>query len=132
MRFMMILKANPRSESGLPPDDREYQVFSRYNADLIKAGVLLDAVGLLASAKGARVDFAPGKISVVDGPFAEMNELIAGFWMIEVRSKDEAVEWARRCPLDPHGSDARIELRQVLEASDVGTARGADRARKAP
>ena len=122
MRFMMILKASKNSEAGVMPSAELLTAMGHYNQALINAGVLLDAAGLQASAKGARVDFRGGKRIVTDGPFAETKELIAGFWMIQVKSKEEAVECARRCPEPMPGEDAQIELRQVFEAADFNNA----------
>ncbi|ABC83266.1 YciI family protein [Anaeromyxobacter dehalogenans] len=119
MRFMMIVKASPESESGAPPSRELIQAMTRYNEELVNAGVLLAGDGLLPSSKGARVKFSKGKVEVVDGPFAETKELVAGFWMIQVKSKEEAIAWARRCP-NPMGEGAEgvLELRQVAEAAD--------------
>ena len=122
MRFMMILKATRNSEAGVMPSAELLTAMGHYNEALINAGVLLDAAGLQASSKGVRVDFRAGKRIVTDGPFAESKELIAGFWMIQVKSKEEAVEWARRCPDPMPGEDAQIELRQVFEAADFSNA----------
>ena len=118
MRFMMIVKANEDSERGKLPTEQELREMGEYNEKLVKAGVMLAGEGLQASSKGARVRFKGGKPVVVDGPFAETKELIAGFWMIEVASRDEAIEWARRVPF----VDGEIELRQVFEAEDFGEA----------
>ena len=132
MRYMMIVKANIDSEAGVMPTRELIEEMGRFNEEMFKAGVLLAGEGLQASSEGARVRFAGGKTQVTDGPFAETKELIAGFWLIEVKSKDEAVEWARRCP-PPHGKDveAEIEIRRVFEAadfpSDVLTAEEAER-----
>lgn len=125
MRFMMLIKADARTEAGVLPDETEFAAMGKYNADLIRAGVLLDAAGLQPSSKGARVRFSKGKPAVVDGPFSEAKELIAGFWMIQVKSKEEAIEWAKRCPfnVDMHFSgEGEIELRQLYEAADFGPA----------
>ena len=122
MRFMMILKATRNSEAGLMPSAELLTAMGNYNEELAKSGALLDGAGLQSSAKGARVVFHGGKRSVVDGPFAETKELIAGFWMIQVKSKEEAIEWAKRCPDPMPGEDAQIELRQVFEASDFADA----------
>jgi hypothetical protein len=122
MRFMMILKASKNSEAGVMPSAELLTAMGHYNQTLINAGVLLDAAGLQASSKGVRVDFRAGKRIVTDGPFAESKELIAGFWMIQVKSKEEAVEWARRCPDPMPGEDGQIELRQVFEAADFSNA----------
>ncbi|MGQ0639545.1 MAG: YciI family protein [Gemmatimonadaceae bacterium] len=125
MRFMMLIKGDPKTEAGVLPDEKEFAAMGKFNAELIRAGVLLDAAGLQPSAKGARVRFSQGKPAVVDGPFSEAKELIAGFWMIQVKSKEEAIEWAKRCPFNvdlPLGGDGEIELRQVYEAADFGPA----------
>src|ERR1035438_2869367 len=121
MRFMMIVKANPDSEAGVLPSKDLIEAMGKFNEEMAKAGVLLSAEGLQASSKGARVKFLRGKRTVVDGPFAETKELIAGFWLIQVKSKEEAIAWASRCP-NPAGGDneAEIEIRQVFEACDFG------------
>jgi hypothetical protein len=119
MRFMVIVKANKESESGKMPSAQELTEMGKYNEELVKAGVMLAGEGLLASSKGARVRFEKnGKKSVVDGPFAETKELVAGFWIWQVKSKDEAIEWLKRAPF----RDAEIEIRQVAEAADFGDA----------
>jgi hypothetical protein len=119
MRFMMIVKANKDSEAGVLPSMELIQAMGKFNEEMVKAGVLLAAEGLQASSKGARVKFSGGKRTVIDGPFTESKELIAGFWLIQVKSKEEAMEWASRVPA-PHGpnQDGEIEIRQVFEASD--------------
>jgi hypothetical protein len=124
MRFMMMIKADKRTEAGVLPSEEEFAVMGKYNAELIRAGVLLDGAGLQPSSKGARVRFSKGTPSVIDGPFSEAKELIAGFWLIQVKSKEEAVEWAKRCPFptDLGSGDGEIELRQLFEASDFGPA----------
>src|SRR6185437_13154771 len=114
MRFMMIVKANAESESGKLPSSEELAATGRYNDQLVKTGIFLAMDGLQSSANGARVTFKGGKPSVVDGPFAESKELIAGFWIIDVKSKDEALAWARRVPF----VDGEIEVRKVFEVSD--------------
>ena len=121
MRFMMIVKATPDSEAGKMPAEELLAAMGRYNAELIKAGVLLDAGGLQGSSKGARVRFSGGTTQVIDGPFAETKELIAGYWVIRVNSKQEALEWARRIPA-PHGAcvDSEVEVRQFFEMGDFG------------
>jgi hypothetical protein len=120
MRFLMIVKASKESESGIMPSEELLAAMGRYNEELVKAGVLLDAVGLRASSHGVRVKFAGGKRTVTDGPFTETKDLIAGFWMIQVKSKEEAIEWAKRSP-NPHpGQESEIELRQVFELEDFG------------
>ena len=119
MRFMMLLKANDDSEAGVMPSPELLAAMGAYNNELVKAGVLLAADGLQASSKGARVKFSGGKRTVIDGPFTETKELIAGYWLIQVKSREEAIEWARRCP-DPmgEGGEAEIEVRQVFETTD--------------
>ncbi len=121
MRFMMLLKADKTTEAGVLPTARDLAVMGKYNEELIKAGVLLDGAGLQPSSKGARVTFVNGKPHVTDGPFAETKELVAGYWMIEVNSKEEAIEWAKRAPfhlLPSDGRVAEIELRQMFELAD--------------
>jgi hypothetical protein len=119
MRFMMAIKANKETEAGVMPEEKTLAAMARYNEELVKAGVMLDGMGLQPSSKGAKVRFSGGKPTVIDGPFAETKELIAGFWIIEVKSKEEAIEWVKRCP-NPMGVEAEIEIRQVFEASDFG------------
>lgn len=119
MRVMVIVKASRDSEAGAMPDSRILAEMGDFNEELARAGVLLDAAGLQPSSKGARVKFTGDKKTVVDGPFAETRELIAGFWLWQVRSMDEAKEWAKRCP-KPHDEDCEIEIRPVFEASDFG------------
>jgi len=118
MRFMMIVKATKDSEAGMMPSEKILGAMATFNEELQKAGVLLDLSGLQPSSKGARVTFSGGKRTVVDGPFAETKELVAGYWLIQVKSKNEAVEWARRAPMDADGRDAEIEVRQVFELDD--------------
>jgi hypothetical protein len=122
MRFMLMVKANADSEAGKPPSAELLGAMGKFNEEMVKAGVLLAAEGLQASSQGAKVRFAPGQKPVaVDGPFAETKELIAGFWLIQVKSKEEAIAWAKRSPA-PFGPDetAEIEIRRVFEASDFG------------
>src|SRR5215203_3107399 len=114
MRFMMIVKASKESEAGVLPDAKNLEEMGKFNDSMIKAGVMLAGDGLQASAKGARVYYSGDTRRVVDGPFAETKELIAGFWIIQVKSKEEAVEWARRVPF----VDGEVELRQMFEISD--------------
>jgi hypothetical protein len=116
MRFMLLVKASENSEAGALPTEQELAEMGKFNEELVKAGVMLAGEGLHASSKGARVKFAGGKPTVIDGPFAETKELIAGFWIIQVRSRAEAIEWARRVPFQ----DGEIEIRQVFEAEDFG------------
>jgi hypothetical protein len=123
MRFMMILKANSDTEAGVLPSESVLAAMGKYNEDLVNAGVMLAGEGLQPSAKGARVTYSAGKRTVTDGPFAETKELIAGFWIIQTKSLEEAVEWARRVPFDvdgQYGPDAEIEIRQIFEAADFG------------
>ncbi len=119
MRFMLIVKASPESEAGVPPSEKLLTEMGKYNEELAKAGVLLAGEGLHPSSKGARVRFSGSRRSVVDGPFTETKELIAGFWLIDVKSKEEAIEWVKRCP-NPMEEDSEIEIRQVFEAEDFG------------
>ena len=117
MRFMVIVKANKESESGAPPDETMLAAMGKYNEELAKAGVMLAGEGLHPSSKGARVTFSGSKRSVVDGPFAESKELVAGFWLFQVKSKEECIEWVKRCPFQ---DGEEIEIRQVHEAQDLG------------
>ena len=121
MRFMLIVKADANSEAGVMPSQELLTEMGKYNEELVKAGVLLAGEGLHPSSKGARVKFSGAKRSVVDGPFLETKELIAGFWLIEVKSKEEAIEWVKRCP-NPMEGESEIEIRQVFEAEDFGAA----------
>jgi len=121
MRFMVLVKADQNSEAGVLPDEKLLTEMGKYNEELAKAGVLLAAEGLNPSSKGARVKFAGGKRTVIDGPFTETKELVAGFWLWQVRSMEEAIEWLKRCP-NPTGVEAEIEIRQVFEAADFGPA----------
>lgn len=124
MKFIMLLKADKDTEAGKMPGEDIIVAMGKYNEELIKAGVLLAGEGLQPSSKGARIRFAGGKTTVIDGPFAETKELVAGFWMIQVKSREEAIEWAKRVPFDPHGASAtaggigEIEVRQLFEAAD--------------
>jgi hypothetical protein len=117
MRFMVIVNATAQSEAGGLPDPQLMADMGKFNEELVKAGVLLAAEGLQASSKGARVQFSGEKRTVVDGPFAETKELIAGFWLWQVKSKEEAIEWVKRCP-NPFSVDSEIEIRQVFELED--------------
>jgi hypothetical protein len=119
MRFMIIVKASRDSEAGVMPSQQLLAEMGKFNEELAKAGVLLAAEGLQPTSKGARVKFSGSKRTVIDGPFAETKELIAGFWLWEVKSKEEALEWVKRCP-NPHNEDSEIEIRQVFEAEDFG------------
>jgi len=119
MRFMVIIKANAESEAGQMPSERLLTEMGKYNEELVKAGVLLAGEGLHPSSKGARVRFSGSKRTVVDGPFSETKELVAGFWLIQVKSREEAIEWVKRIP-NPDGGDSEVEIRQVFEADDFG------------
>jgi len=119
MRVMVLIKANGESEAGVLPDETLLTEMGNYNEELVKAGVMLAGEGLHPSSKGARVRFSGGKRTVIDGPFTEAKELIAGFWLWQVKSMDEAIEWVKRCP-NPTGVEAEIEIRQVFEAEDFG------------
>jgi hypothetical protein len=118
MRFMLLVKADRDTEAGILPSQELLAAMGKYNEELVKAGVMLAGEGLQASAKGARVTFSGGKPTVVDGPFAEAKELVAGFWLIQVKSKEEAIEWVKRVPFQT----GQIEIRQVFEAEDFGAA----------
>ena len=131
MRFMMIVKASKDSEAGKMPDEKMIAAMTAYNEELQKAGVLRDLTGLQASSKGARIKFSGNKRTVVDGPFAETKELIAGYWLIEVKSRQEAIDWALRAP-NPHGegAEAELEVRQLFELEDFGKSEAIERARE--
>jgi hypothetical protein len=122
MRFMVIVKADKKSEAGVLPDEKLLAEMGKYNEELAKAGVLLAGEGLHPSSKGARVRFSGDKRTVIDGPFPETNQLVAGFWLFQVKSKEEAIEWVKRCPNPMPGTEAEIEIRQVFEADDFGEA----------
>ena len=119
MRFMVLVKANKDSEAGVLPDEKALTAMGKFNEELAKAGVMLAAEGLHASSKGARVRFSGSKRTVIDGPFAETKELIAGFWLWEVKSRNEAIEWLKRAPFE---DGFEVEIRQVFEADDFGAA----------
>jgi hypothetical protein len=121
MRFMVMVRATKDSEAGVMPDQKLLEAMGKFNEELVKAGVMLAGEGLQASSKGARVRFSKdGRKSVVDGPFPETKELIAGFWMWKVKDRKEAIEWAKRCPAPFANQDCEIEIRQVFEAEDFG------------
>jgi hypothetical protein len=120
MRFMIIVKADKNSEAGVMPSTELLEQMGKYNEELVKAGILLAGEGLQPSSKGARVRFSGSKRTVIDGPFAETKELIAGFWLWQVRSKEEAIEWVKRAPNPFPGTESEIEIRQVFEADDFG------------
>ena len=120
MRFMIIVKASKDSEAGKMPSRELLEAMGQYNEALVKAGIMLAGEGLHASSKGARVRFSGDQRTVIDGPFAETKELVAGFWVWQCRSKQEAIDWVKRCPNPMPGSEAEIEIRQIAEAEDFG------------
>jgi hypothetical protein len=119
MRFMILIKANKDSEAGVMPSEQLLTEMGKFNEELVKAGVMLAGEGLHPTSKGARVRFSGSKRTVIDGPFAETKELLAGFWLWQVKSKEEAIEWVKRCP-NPHHEETEVEIRQVFEAADFG------------
>ena len=119
MRFMILVKANENSEAGVMPDQKLLADMQTFNEELVKAGIMLEGEGLHPRSKGARVRFSGTKRTVIDGPFPETKELIDGFWLWKVKSKEEAIEWVKRCP-NPHVGDSDIEIRQVFESEDFG------------
>jgi hypothetical protein len=120
MRFMVIVKATKDSEAGVLPDKKLLADMGKYNEELVKAGVMLAGEGLHASSKGARVKFSGSNRTVIDGPFPETKELIAGYWLFQVKSLEEAIEWVKRCPNPMPNQESEIEIRQVFEADDFG------------
>jgi hypothetical protein len=120
MRFMVMVKANKESEKGVLPDEKLLADMGKFNEELVRAGVLLAAEGLHPSSKGARVRFSGDKRTVIDGPFSETKELVAGFWLFQVKSLDEAIEWVKRSPNPVPNKESEIEIRQVFEADDFG------------
>lgn len=119
MKFMVIVKASPESEAGKMPSEELLTEMGKFNEELVKAGVMLAGEGLHPSSKGARIRYSGTRRTVIDGPFAETKELVAGFWLIQVKSKEEAIEWMKRCP-NPMEGESEIEIRQVFEAEDFG------------
>ena len=119
MRFMILIKATKDSEAGVMPSRQLLTEMGKFNEELVKAGVMLAGEGLHPTSKGARVKFSGGKRTVIDGPFAETKELLAGFWLWQVKSKEEAIEWVKRCP-NPHNEETEVEIRQIFEAEDFG------------
>jgi hypothetical protein len=119
MRFIVLVKGDERSEAGVVPDEQELAEMGKFNEQLVKSGVMLAGEGLQATAKGARIRYAGGTPTVVEGPFAEAGEIVAGFWMLQVRSREEAIEWMKRAPF----KDGELEIRQVFEAADLSPAR---------
>jgi hypothetical protein len=130
MKFMMIVKASKDSEAGVMPGEELLSAMGKYNEELMKAGVLLDLAGLQPSSKGFRIKFSGSKRTVIDGPFTEAKELIAGYWIIQVKSREEAMEWAKRVPSPHPGQDCEIEIRQFFELDDFDASPAVDRARK--
>src|SRR4249919_438481 len=122
MKVMVIVKATKTSEAGVMPSERLLTEMGKYNEELVKAGVMLAGEGLHPSSKGARVRFSGSNRKVIDGPFTETKELIAGFWLIQAKSKEEAIEWVKRCPNPMPGTEPEIEIRQVFEVADFGDA----------
>jgi hypothetical protein len=129
MRFMVMVKATKDSEAGVMPSEALLAAMAKYNEELVKAGVMLDGSGLQSSAKGARVRFDGKKRTVIDGPFAEAKELVAGYWIMQVKSLDEAIEWVKRCP-NPMEGESEIEIRQVFELEDFGESEAVEHHRK--
>ena len=125
MRFMVMVKATKDSEAGVMPSEEMLGAMGKFNEELVKAGVMLDGNGLQPSSKGARIQFSGSKRTVIDGPFAETKELVAGYWIIQVKSKAEAIEWMKRCP-NPHNEDGYIEIRQLFELDDFGDSAALD------
>ena len=119
MRFMVMVKASKESEAGVMPSEQLLTEMGKFNEELVRAGVLLAGEGLQPSSKGARVRFSGSKRTVIDGPFAETSELVAGFWLLQVKSREEAIEWVKRCP-NPMPGESEIEIRQVFEPEDFG------------
>jgi hypothetical protein len=129
MRFMVMVKATKESEAGVMPSEELLGAMGKFNEELVKAGVMLDGNGLQPSSKGARIRFAGDKRTVIDGPFAETKELVAGYWIIQVKSKAEAIEWMKRCP-NPHNQESEIEIRQMFELEDFGASEAVEHHRK--
>jgi hypothetical protein len=122
MRVMVLVKANEDSEAGVMPSEELLAAMMKYNEELVKAGVMLGGEGLHPSSKGVRVRFSGDKRTVIDGPFSETKELVAGYWLWEVKSLEEAIEWVKRCPSDPSGVESELEVRPVFEMDDFGEA----------
>jgi hypothetical protein len=136
MRFMVMVKATKDSEAGQKPTEEGLAAMAKFNEEMVKAGIMLDGNGLQPSSKGARVRFAKGKLgdttnkrSVIDGPFAETKELVAGYWVIQTKSLAEAIEWMKRCP-SPHDAESEIEIRQLYELEDFGSSDAVDHHRR--
>jgi len=126
MRFMVIVKATKDSEAGKMPSEEMLGAMAKFNEEMVKAGIMLDGAGLKPTSQGARIRFERGKRSVIDGPFTETKELIAGYWIIQVKNRAEAIEWMKRCP-NPYDGDGEIELRQFFELEDFGESPAVDR-----
>jgi hypothetical protein len=126
MKFMVIVKASAASEAGIMPSEKLFTDMGNFNEELVKAGVMLAGEGLMPSSKGARIRFNGNQRTVIDGPFAETKELVAGFWLIEVGSKEEAIEWFKRCPNPHENGESEIEIRQIFGPDDFGTDLPAD------
>ncbi len=129
MQFIVFVKATKDSEAGVMPSEELLGSMAKFNEEMVKAGVMLDGNGLQPSSKGARVRFEGNKRSVIDGPFAETKELVAGYWILQVKSKAEAIEWIKRCP-NPHNVDSEIEIRQLFELDDFGESAAVDHHRQ--
>jgi hypothetical protein len=129
MRFMVFVKATKDSEAGKMPSEELLAAMAKFNEEMVKAGVMLDGNGLQASSKGARVRFSGTNRTVIDGRFAETKELVAGYWIIQVKSKEEAIEWIKRCP-SPHEGESEIEIRQMFELEDFGESAAIDHHRR--
>jgi hypothetical protein len=129
MRFMVMVKATKDSEAGKMPSEELLAAMARFNEEMVKAGVMLDGNGLQPSSKGARVRFSGDKRTVIDGPFAETKELVAGYWVLQVKSKQEAIEWIKRCP-NPMNEDSDIEIRQIFELEDFGASEAVEHHRR--
>jgi hypothetical protein len=129
MKFMLIVKASKDSEAGVMPSERLISAMGKFNEELMKAGVLVDLAGLQPTSKGARVKFSGGKVTVVDGPFTESKELVAGFWIIQVKSREEAIDWAKRSPAPHENQDCEIEVRPFFGLEDFPPSEAIDRAR---
>jgi hypothetical protein len=130
MKFMMIVKASKDSEAGKMPSEELLSAMGKYNEELMKAGVLLDGAGLHPSSKGTRIKFSGGKRTIIDGPFTETKELIAGYWIIQVKSREEAIEWAKRAPAPHEGGEGEIEVRQFFELDDFAPSEAIDHHRE--
>src|SRR5712691_7375958 len=129
MRFMVMVKATKDSEAGTMPSEKLLSAMAKFNEEMVKSGVMLDANALQPSSKGARVRFSGDRRTVIDGPFAETKELVADYWIIQVKSKAEAIEWIKRCP-NPHNEDGEIEIRQIFELEDFGASEAVEHHRR--